>query len=147
MANNNIYEGHTDILDVVILDNPSKGVQYRLTVSEFRESLYMGVREWYASFDNCFAPSNNGFNMPYTLHSTSALFLALSTLLSRAEIKEEVLQHEPFIAKTQSIDVLSLKTAIPAELLPTFLASASIEQKTDEILIRINLPEGSSWLN
>jgi hypothetical protein len=147
MANNDVYIDHNDLLDVVILDVPAKGVQYRLTVSEFRGSLYMGVREWYASFDNCFAPSNNGFNMPYNLHSCSALFRALATLLAKAETKDEVNTYEPFIEKTEALDLLSLRTAIPSSLLPKLLETAEIEQKTDEITIRIKLPEGSSWLS
>ena len=146
MATNDIYVGHTDLLDVVILDNPAKGVQYRLTISEFRESLYIGVREWYASFDNCFAPSNNGFSMPYNLHSSAALYHALTAILTQAETLAEVRDNNPHISKTACLDSLSLKTAIPLHILMQKLQDAEIEQKSDEILIKIKLPEGSSWL-
>lgn len=147
MATNNIFEEHTDVLDVVVLENPAKGIQYRLTISEFRETYYIGVREWYASFDNCFAPSNNGFSMPYTLHSCAALYQALLSLLTKAETLEEVRNARPFVAKAQALDALSLKTAIPAELLPELLHSSEVEHKSDEVTITIKLPRGSEWLN
>lgn len=146
MANNNIYEDHKDILDVVVLDNPTKGVQYRLTISEFRESYYIGVREWYASFENCFAPSNNGFNMPYNLHSCSALYNALANILTEAEVLPEVTRDVPMLRKAEAIDAISLKTAIPAEFLPEMLQNAEIDQTTNEITIKIQLPRGSEWL-
>lgn len=146
MATNGSYVGHTDLLNVVILDNPAKGIQYRLTISEFREVLYIGAREWYADFDGTFAPSSNGFTMPYTLHSASALYHALASLLSSAETLQEVQQQTPSLKKAEVLDTLSQRFAVPSDLLADLLLKADTQVSSTKITLEINLPEGSSWL-
>jgi hypothetical protein len=80
--------GHEDLLDVVLLERD--GVQYRLSISEFRESYYLSIREWYLDFEEEWKPSRNGFSMPYNLNSTARLFHSLESLLSQAEVLEEI---------------------------------------------------------
>ena len=91
--NNQNLEGHTDLVDSIILDNEVKGIQYRFTISEFYGKHYIGVREWYTEFEGDFAPSNNGFTIPYELHTTSRLFLAFRDLLSKAEVLQEIEEY------------------------------------------------------
>tara|TARA_Y100001938_G_scaffold134347_1_gene194695 strand:- start:117 stop:413 length:297 start_codon:yes stop_codon:yes gene_type:complete len=81
---NDQLSGHSDLMDVVLLEKD--GVQYRLSVSEFRESKYLSVREWYMDFEEEWKPSKNGFTMPYNLNSTAALYAGLHSLLSKAEV-------------------------------------------------------------
>lgn len=81
---------YTDLLTVTLLDIPAKGIQYRLSVSEFLGRHYFSIREWYHSYEGCFAPSNNGFTMPYSLHSSSMMYQGLKALLSEAETLDEV---------------------------------------------------------
>lgn len=152
-ANNQLHE-YTDLLDIVILENPSKGIQYRLAISEFRGTLYLGVREWYADFENRFSPTSNGFSMPYTLHSSSALFQALKTLLSQAETLEEVKENKDFqealIKRAELADQISLVTAVPVEILPTILSKFRLvvdpSTGSSQVVADLILPEGSTWL-
>ena len=90
---NDQYAGHLDLTNSIILDNKDKGTQYRFTVAEFREVLYIGIREWYEDFEGEYAPSNNGMTMPYNLHTTSRLYLALADILSKAEVLPEILEE------------------------------------------------------
>lgn len=93
VKSNDNYEDHSECVNSIIADNPAKGVQYRFTISEFRETYYIGVREWYQDFDGEFAPSNNGFTLPYSLHTVARLFSALSEVLSKGEVLTEVMQY------------------------------------------------------
>lgn len=83
---------HTDQVTSTIFINEDKGVQYRFTISEFRGKNYIGVREWYVDFEGEWAPSNNGFTMPYELHTSARLFGALAEVLSDAEVLKDVLE-------------------------------------------------------
>lgn len=78
--------GHSDILDVVLLEKD--GVQFRLSVTEFRESNYLSIREWYMSFEEEWMPTRNGMTLPYDVDSVYKLFNALTGLLSKAEVLE-----------------------------------------------------------
>jgi len=82
--------GHTDVESVIILEKD--GTQYRLCVTEFRGSNYLSIREWYMSFEEEWMPSTNGTTLPYTLHTTGALFSALAGLLSKAEVLNQVME-------------------------------------------------------
>ena len=77
-----------------------KGKQYFLTISEFRETHYISIREYYMDEYEEWLPTPNGFSMPYTLESSSNLFSALVSLLSRAEVLTEVLKHVEFCSRT-----------------------------------------------
>lgn len=88
---NNTLDHHHDLTDVIIGERD--GVQYRFSVSEFRESYYLSVREWYLDFDEEWKPSKNGFTMPYNLASVSKLFAALAQLLADAEVLNEVRKY------------------------------------------------------
>ncbi len=91
MAAGDNYLGHFEHANTIIMDNPAKGTQYRFAISEFRDVYYIGVREWYEDFDGEYAPSNNGFTMPYHLHSVRRLFSALCSVLSKGEVLKELL--------------------------------------------------------
>jgi hypothetical protein len=84
--------GSNDIIDVILYEKGS--VQYRLSISEFKDSKYITIREWYLSFDEEWCPTKNGVSFPYTLHSTRRMYSALRELLSKAEVLTEVEQDE-----------------------------------------------------
>ena len=121
MANNSQLAGHDDLLEVVIGELPERGVQYRLAISEFREVYYLSVREWYAAYENTFAPSNNGFTMPYNMSSVNMLYKALQVLLSEAEVLPEVIEDKTHILdlmkKASLANELSKISAIPVDIL------------------------------
>lgn len=87
------FKGHDDIIEVIILDNPAKGIQYRLTISDFRDKTYIGIREWYQDFEGGYAATNNGVTLPYNLHTTARLYSALSDVLSKAEVLDQVIEE------------------------------------------------------
>lgn len=92
------YWGHDDRLDEIIYQNEEKDLQIRLTVSEFRGNLYLGIRKWVIDIDDSWMPTKQGFTFPYNLGTTSALFGALTTILSKAEVLQDVLdkvEYEP----------------------------------------------------
>ena len=90
-----------DLIDVIIFEHPSKEIQYRFTISEFRDVTYLSIREWYKDYLGHFAPSNNGITLPYTLHTCSGLFSALTLLLAEAETLEQVKSDQDFLKSLQ----------------------------------------------
>lgn len=131
MAKNNILEDHSDLMEVVIYDIPEKGIQYRLAISLFRDVHYLSIREWYASYDNEFAPTNNGFTIVYNLSAVSGLYKAISTILSKAETLEAVHADKSFLEMTMS--ALNFVSNISKEMAisPADLVDAKIINKTD----------------
>lgn len=92
------YEDHTDKLDEIVYSDEAKGIQIRLTVSEFRGNMYLGMRKWVQDMYGEWCPTKQGFTFPYNLQTTSALFGALTSILSEAEVLHEVtekLNYEP----------------------------------------------------
>lgn len=87
-----MLDGHTDKLEVELLKNEEKGILYKLSVTEFRGKSYLSIREWYLDFEGEYAPTKNGFTIPYTLDTTLAVFDALASLLSEAEVLETLLE-------------------------------------------------------
>lgn len=91
MSSNDQLADHTDLLEVVLLENPAKGIQYRFAITEFREVLYLSIREWYEGFEGDFLPTRNGFTIPYTLDTSAKLYNALTNILSDAEVLNDVI--------------------------------------------------------
>lgn len=84
--------GHTDVVEEVLFDNPVKGIQYRFSISEFRDVLYISIREWIIGFEGEWMPTRNGMTFPYTLAVTSGMFRAFCGVLSKAEVITTVLE-------------------------------------------------------
>lgn len=76
------------ILSKVLYEDYDKCAQWRVTVSEFRGIQYLGVRKYFLSFEGTWEPTKEGASIPLTISSTLKLFLALSELLSEAEISQ-----------------------------------------------------------
>lgn len=74
------------ILSKVLYEDYDKCAQWRVTVSEFRGVQYLGVRKYFLSFEGTWEPTKEGASIPLTISSTLKLFLALSEVLSEAEI-------------------------------------------------------------
>lgn len=85
---NQDYNGHEDDQSYVIYRK--EGEQIRLTVSEFRGNLYLGIRYWLEDIKGDWFPTKSGFSFPYTLETTSALFQAFTKILSNSEVLHEV---------------------------------------------------------
>jgi hypothetical protein len=77
----------SDLYNRIIYENEVKGEQYRLTVNEFRDQMYLHVRKYYLSFDEGYLPTKEGACIPMTIGSVSELFDALVDLLSETEVK------------------------------------------------------------
>lgn len=85
---NQNYDDHSDEQNIVIFEKP--GEQVRLTVSEFRGNYYFGMRLWLEDIKGEWFPTKSGFSFPYNIDTTATLFSALTKILSRAEVLEEV---------------------------------------------------------
>lgn len=85
---NQNYEGHVDDQSIILWEK--EGEQVRLTVSEFRGNLYMGIRYWLLDINDEWFPTKSGFSFPYTLETTSQLFYAFTQILSESEVLHEV---------------------------------------------------------
>ncbi|UJD21437.1 transcriptional co-activator [Salmonella phage vB_STy-RN29] len=97
---NQNYEGHVDDQSIMLWEK--EGEQVRLTVSEFRGNLYMGIRYWLQDITGEWFPTKSGFSFPYTLETTSQLFYAFTQILSESEVLAEVQKRaEELKAKTE----------------------------------------------
>ncbi|QXV85110.1 hypothetical protein bas27_0040 [Escherichia phage TrudiGerster] len=97
---NQNYEGHIDDQSILLWEK--EGEQVRLTVSEFRGNLYMGIRYWLQDITGEWFPTKSGFSFPYTLETTSQLFYAFTQILSESEVLAEVQKRaEELKAKTE----------------------------------------------
>ena len=96
---------HTDLIDLVLFERPDKGLQYRLSITEFRGSNYFSIREWYADYEGNFAASTNGVTIPYELAVCSSLLSSLLALLSKAEVTAQVIQELDSLKLTQLQDL------------------------------------------
>ena len=85
---NQDYDGHLDDQSILLWEK--EGEQVRLTVSEFRGNLYMGIRYWLQDITGEWIPTRSGFSFPYTLETTSQLFYAFTQILSESEVLHEV---------------------------------------------------------
>lgn len=74
-------------MDRLLYEDSVKGIQLRMSVSEFREVYYLHIRKYFLDFEGEFRPSNEGVAMPLNMSSTLALFLAASEILSDSEIE------------------------------------------------------------
>lgn len=131
-----MLEGHNDLISCILFENLEKGIQYRLAVTEFRGVNYLTVREWYITYDGDFAPTRNGFNVPYTLHTAGRFFHALKTLLSQAETLEEVRAYDFTSEQLQELKLvhdvrekLGISSEEKLEVVSTNLAEMEITLK------------------
>lgn len=88
---NQDYIEHTEEQSVLLWEKD--GEEVRLTVSEFKGNLYLGIRYWIQDIENEWIPTRSGFSIPYNLDSVSRLYSALVKLLSEAEVLQEVIEH------------------------------------------------------
>lgn len=74
------------VFSKILHEDTEKCFQWRATVSEFRGVQYFGVRKYFLSFEGEWEPTKEGATMPLTINGTLRLVLALSELLSQAEL-------------------------------------------------------------
>lgn len=96
---NQDYSGHSDEQSVLLWEK--EGEQVRLTVSEFRGVLYLGIRYWLLDIEENWFPTKAGFSIPYTLDTTVRLFSALVDILSEGEVLHEVMKRVEKEAKVK----------------------------------------------
>lgn len=102
MRVNDSYEGHEDLTDEVVFENRDKDLQIRFTVSEFRGNLYMGLRKWVLDIDDSWMPTKQGFTWPYNLTTTSNLFSAFTSVMSRREVLHDIVENTKYLGKEDS---------------------------------------------
>jgi len=75
--------------------------QVRVTVSEFKGTQYLQIRKYFQDFEGLWVPTPKGISMPLGISNTLGLFLAISELMSNAEIAliDESLQEVIYLYK------------------------------------------------
>lgn len=81
------------IIEKVLYNNEEKAYEYRLTVSEFRDVVYINIRKYFLSFDGEYVPSTEGATFPLTLESLTQLMDGLFDILSQAEADEAITNY------------------------------------------------------
>jgi hypothetical protein len=81
------------LYDKIIYENPDKGYQYRLVVSDFRGEQYLHVRKYFQTYEGDFVPSKEGATFIASMDNIYALLDGLIELTSKAESVESVTQH------------------------------------------------------
>lgn len=87
-----LYEA-PEVYEKIVLEDPEKLLQVRLTVSTFRDIEYLGLRKYYLDFNEEWKPTPDGISFPITLDNSRELFIGLVEILSLAESKEIIEEH------------------------------------------------------
>lgn len=82
-----------EIYSRLINYDPVKDMQCRLSVQEFRGVEYLSLRKWYRDFDENWAPTKEGVNIPLTISNSRELFAGLVEIMSLAECQEVLLEQ------------------------------------------------------
>lgn len=82
-----------DIYEKLIYENLEKGIQYKLTVSEFRDVQYLHIRKYFLDYEGEFRPTKEGAAIPATIQNTYALLDGLLEICSAEENLEAVCKH------------------------------------------------------
>jgi len=80
-----------EIYSRIIQDNEHN--QIRLVINEFRGVEYLHLRKYYLTFEEEWAPSNEGISFPLDLINVRELFTGLVEVLSLAESKDIIVEH------------------------------------------------------
>jgi hypothetical protein len=99
------FETDEDLVEKVFWTDYTKGIQYRLCISEFYDKRYFGIRKWVQVYDpdnDCdWIPTREGMNMPYELETTAALWNAMTEILSESEVLEAIANAKPSNAPSE----------------------------------------------
>jgi len=82
-----------DLFSRLIYENPDKGYEYRLTLSEFRDVQYLSIRKYFQSYEGEFLPSKEGASIPATIQNMFAILDALIELCSKEEALDSINTH------------------------------------------------------
>lgn len=69
----------------LIEENLEKGFQVRLTVTEFREVVYIQLRKYFLSYEGEWIPSREGVSIPASLDNVYCLLDGLLDICAKAE--------------------------------------------------------------
>lgn len=75
------------IYEKIIFTNEDKGEQYRLTVSEFRDSHYLHLRKYFLSYEGEWIPSSEGASIPAEIANIRNVLHALVDICAKAELE------------------------------------------------------------
>lgn len=83
----------SDLYEKIIFENEEKGFQYRLTLSEFRDVVYLHLRKYFLSYEGEFVPTKEGASIPATIQNTFAMLDALIEICSREESIDSITEY------------------------------------------------------
>lgn len=82
-----------DLYEKIIFENEEKGFQYRLVVSEFRDSQYLHLRKYFLSYEGEYVPTKEGAAMPASIQNIYALLDGLIEICSKEEALDSIISH------------------------------------------------------
>lgn len=80
-----IEENSELLYNKIIDENLDKGFQVRLTVTEFREVIYLQLRKYFLSYEGEWTPSRDGVSIPASIENVRGLLDGLLDVLAQAE--------------------------------------------------------------
>lgn len=81
------------IYEKLIHENLEKGFQYRLVVSDFRESEYLHIRKYFLSYEGEWIPTKEGAAIPCSIQNVFQLLDGLIEVCSRSESLDSLVSH------------------------------------------------------
>jgi Transcriptional Coactivator p15 (PC4) len=83
----------SDNYEKIIYENLDKGYQYRLTLSEFRETEYLHLRKYFLSYEGDWIPSKEGASIPCSIQNVFQVLDGLIDVCSRSESLDSIKTH------------------------------------------------------
>ena len=89
----------SDKYDKLIYEDINKFKQLHLTVSSFKDTDYISIREYFLSYEGQWTPSKIGVSIPANIDSIYAILDGLLEIMSKAEGREIITKYYDQISK------------------------------------------------
>ena len=90
------------LYDKLIEENMDKGYQVRLVVNEFREVIYIQLRNYFLSYEGEWVPSREGVSIPASFENISAMLDGLLDVCASAEGEALIQEYYERLEKKQT---------------------------------------------
>lgn len=92
------------IVEKIIYTNEEQYYQYRLTVGEFRDVVYINIRKYFMDFEGNYVPSREGATFPLTLQSLTNLLEGLMEIATKADRDEALNKYFTDLAANNQLE-------------------------------------------
>ena len=92
------------IVEKVIYTNEEQYFQYRLTVGEFRDVIYLNIRKYFMDFEGNYVPSKEGSTFPLTVTSLTNLLDGIMEIATKADKDEALTKYFTDLAENNRLE-------------------------------------------